>query len=167
MIFIFQGSQKMHVRVAIFQETPGRYLWYAPHFEAFSISEDLHLDLCIGTHTHPSVNCVYLTEWGGGSTLTAEGKKGGCVDMKTIGSENYADIICMCSKRNSTPPYLSVLSVGQNRTGVIFAQRWLIGWWQKRPSPPHRHHNGHQMTFWPPISDRSKCTVPISSCICC
>ena len=57
MNFIFQGSQKKHVRVAIFLETPGRFSWYAPHFEAFSISEDLHLVSCIGTHTHPCVNC--------------------------------------------------------------------------------------------------------------
>ena len=61
MKFIFQGSQKKHIRVAIFLETPGRFSWYAPHFEAFSISEDLHLVSCMGTHTHPCVNCAYLT----------------------------------------------------------------------------------------------------------
>ena len=57
MNFIFQGSQKKHVRVAIFLEAPGRFSWYAPYFEAFTISEDLHLVSCIGTHTHPCVNC--------------------------------------------------------------------------------------------------------------
>ena len=49
MNFIFQGSQKKHVRVAISQKALSRISWYAPHFKGFWIPFKMHLMICLET----------------------------------------------------------------------------------------------------------------------
>ena len=59
MKFIFQGSQKKHVRVAISQKALSRISWYAPHFKGFWIPFKMHLIICLETDcTSPRTLCV-------------------------------------------------------------------------------------------------------------
>ena len=59
MNFIFQGSQKKHVRVAISQKALSRISWYAPHFEGFWIPFKMHLIICLETDcTSPRTLCT-------------------------------------------------------------------------------------------------------------
>ena len=59
MKFIFQGSQKKHVRVAISQKAPVRISWYAAHFEGFWIPDKMHLMICLETvRAFPRLLCA-------------------------------------------------------------------------------------------------------------
>ena len=64
MEFIFQGSQKMHGRVAISQNVLVRISWYVPHFEGFWITITMQFEFWTGTTLEAPALCACLAVCG-------------------------------------------------------------------------------------------------------